>query len=204
LNDRIGTKLFGDNINIADDAQHALQAGSPFDGEGMRRKRVPVVENGVVKRVVYARATAQKMKNSEYSSKVGPIEATGHGFPLPNEMGEMPMNIVFGTAEKAQSVEEMIASTERGVLVTRLWYIREVDPYEKIVTGMTRDGTFLVENGRVRSGLRNFRFNQSLIAMLSKVEAISIPVRSSGEESFDMVVPAMKVGEFNFTEVTKF
>jgi predicted Zn-dependent protease len=98
----------------------------------------------------------------------------------------------------------MIASTERGVLVTRLWYIREVDPYEKIVTGMTRDGTFLVENGRVRSGLRNFRFNQSLIAMLSKVEAISIPVRSSGEESFDMVVPAMKVGEFNFTEVTKF
>ena len=204
LNDRIGTKLFGDNINIADDAQHALQAGSPFDGEGMRRKRVPLVENGVVKRVVYARATAQKMKNSEYSSKVGPIEATGHGFPLPNEMGEMPMNIVFGTAEKAQSVEEMIASTERGVLVTRLWYIREVDPYEKIVTGMTRDGTFLVEHGRVRSGLRNFRFNQSLIAMLSKVEAMSTPVRSSGEESFDMVVPAMKVGEFNFTEVTKF
>jgi predicted Zn-dependent protease len=204
LNDRIGTKLFGENINIADDSQHPLQAGSPFDGEGMRRKRVPLVENGVVKRVVYARATAQKMRNSEYAAKVGPIEATGHGFPLPNEMGEMPMNIVFGAAEKTQSVQEMIASTERGVLVTRLWYIREVDPYEKIVTGMTRDGTFLVENGQVRSGLRNFRFNQSLIAMLSNVEAMSVPVRGSGEESFDMVVPAMKVAEFNFTEVTKF
>jgi PmbA protein len=204
LNDRIGTKLFGENINICDDSAHPLQAGSPFDGEGMRRQRVPLVENGVVKRVVYARATAQKMKTSEYASKVGLIEPTGHGFPLPNEVGEMPMNIVFGAPENPRSVEEMIASTERGVLVTRLWYIREVDPYEKIVTGMTRDGTFLVENGKIQCGLRNFRFNQSLIAMLSNVEAMSAPVRASGEESFDMVVPAMKVREFNFTEATKF
>jgi predicted Zn-dependent protease len=144
------------------------------------------------------------MKNSEYSGKVGAIEATGHGFPLPNEVGEMPMNIVLGMPQNPRSVEQMIASTERGVLVTRLWYIREVDPYEKIVTGMTRDGTFLVENGKILGGLRNFRFNQSLISMLSNVEAMSVPVRSSGEESFDMVVPAMKVNEFNFTEVTKF
>ncbi len=204
LNDRIGTQLFGENINICDDVTHPLQAGSPFDGEGMRRQRVQLVENGVVKRVVYARATAQKMKNSEYAAKVGPIEPTGHGFPLPNEMGEMPMNIVFGAPGKPQHVEEMIASTERGILVTRLWYIREVDPYEKIVTGMTRDGTFLVENGKVQCGLRNFRFNESLISMLKKVEAMSTPVRASGEESFDMVVPAMKVKEFNFTEATKF
>jgi len=204
LNDRIGTQLFGENINICDDVTHPLQAGSPFDGEGMRRQRVQLVENGVVKRVVYARATAQKMKNSEYAGKVGPIEATGHGFPLPNEIGEMPMNIVFGAPEKPQSVEQMIASTERGVLVTRLWYIREVDPYEKIVTGMTRDGTFLVENGNVQCGLRNFRFNQSLISVLKNVEAMIAPVRASGEESFDMVVPAMKVKEFNFTEATKF
>jgi predicted Zn-dependent protease len=204
LNDRIGTKLFGENINICDDVAHPLQAGSPFDGEGMRRQRVQLVEKGVVKRVVYARATARKMKNSEYAGKVGPIAPTGHGFPLPNEMGEMPMNIVFGAPDKPRSVEEMIASTDRGVLVTRLWYIREVDPYEKIVTGMTRDGTFLVENGRIQCGLRNFRFNQSLISMLSNVEAMSAPVRASGEESFDMVVPAMKVKEFNFTEATKF
>ena len=204
LNDRIGTQLFGENINISDDAAHPLQAGAPFDGEGMRRQRVPLVENGVVKRVVYARATARKMKNSEYAGKVGPIGPTGHGFPLPNEMGEMPLNIVFGALENPRRIEEMIASTERGVLVTRLWYIREVDPYQKIVTGMTRDGSFLVENGQVQCGLRNFRFNESLISMLSKVEAMSAPVRACGEESFDMVVPAMKVKEFNFTETTKF
>jgi PmbA protein len=204
LNDRIGTQLFGENINICDDYAHPLQAGSPFDGEGMQRQRVQLVENGVVRRVVYARATAQKMKKSEHATRVGPIEATGHGFALPNEVGEMPTNIVFGGPASAQSVAQMIASTERGVLVTRLWYIREVDPYEKIVTGMTRDGTFLVENGKVKSGLRNFRFNQSLISMLSNVDAMSVPVRACGEESFDMVVPAMKVREFNFTEVTKF
>jgi len=204
LNERIGAKLFGENINIWDDAAHPLQAGSPFDGEGVRRGRVQLVENGVVKRLVYARATAAKMKKSEYASKVGLIEPTGHGFPLPNEMGEAPQNIVFGAPENPQSVEQMIASTERGLLVTRLWYIREVDPYEKILTGMTRDGTFLIENGKLQGGIRNLRFNQSLMAMLSNVEAMSVPVRSTGEESFDMVVPAMKVREFNFTGVTKF
>ena len=114
------------------------------------------------------------------------------------------MNIVFSATENPQSLEQMIASTERGVFVTRLWYIREVDPYEKIVTGMTRDGTFLVENGKIKSGIRNFRFNESLISMLSSVQEMSVPVRASGEESFDMVVPAMKVNDFNFTEVTKF
>jgi PmbA protein len=204
LTGRIGSKIFGENITIWDDVTHPLQNGSPFDGEGMRRLRVPLVENGTVKRVVYARGTAARMKNSEYKDKVGPIEPTGHGFPLPNEMGEMPLNIVFAAPENPQTLAQMIASTERGVLVTRLWYIREVDPYEKIVTGMTRDGTFLVEQGKVQKGLRNFRFNQSLIHMLSAVEAMSLPVRSCGEESFDMVVPAMKVRDFNFTEVTKF
>jgi predicted Zn-dependent protease len=102
------------------------------------------------------------------------------------------------------SIDRMVASTERGILVTRLWYIREVDPYEKILTGMTRDGTFYVEDGKIRYGVRNFRFNQSLIHMLSNVEAMGTPVRASGEESFDMVVPPMKIRDFNFTEVTKF
>ena len=204
LSGRIGSQLFGENVTIWDDVTHPLQTGSPFDGEGMRRLALPLVENGVVKRVVYARGTAARTENSEFKDKVGPIAATGHGFALPNEIGEMPLNIVFGAPQNPQSLAQMIASTERGVLVTRLWYIREVDPYEKIVTGMTRDGTFLVENGKVQRGLRNFRFNQSLIHMLSGVEAMSVPVRSCGEESFDMVVPAMKVHDFNFTEVTKF
>jgi len=204
LTGRIGSKLFGDNITIWDDVAHPLQSGSPFDGEGMQRQRVGLIENGVVKRVVYARATAERMKRSEHRDKVGPVEATGHGFALPNDMGEMPQNIVFAAPGDPQTVEQMIASTERGVLVTRLWYIREVEPYEKMLTGMTRDGTFYLENGRVQGGVRNFRFNESLIHMLSNVEAMSVPVRSCGEESFDMVVPAMKVREFNFTEVTRF
>lgn len=204
LNNRVGTQVFGQNINIWDDVAHPLQSGSPFDGEGMARQKVHLVENGVIKRLVYARATAVRMKQSERKDKVGPIQPTGHGFPLPNEIGEAPMNIVFGSSENPQTVEQMISSTELGILVTRLWYIREVDPYEKILTGMTRDGTFLIENGKIRHGVRNFRFNESLIHMLSNVEAMGTPVRASGEESFDMVVPAMQVREFNFTEVTKF
>jgi predicted Zn-dependent protease len=119
-------------------------------------------------------------------------------------MGEAPTNIVFVTPGGEQTVEQMIAGTERGILITRLWYIREVDPYEKILTGMTRDGTFLVEDGKVQHGIRNFRFNQSLIETLNNVEAMSHASRASGEEAFDMVVPAMKVRGFNFTEVTKF
>jgi predicted Zn-dependent protease len=204
LNNRIGQRIFGENINIWDDVAHPLQANVPFDGEGVCRQRVPLVENGRVKRLVYARGTAEKMKRSPFAATVGPIEPTGHGFPLPNEMGEAPMNIVFGKPASPQTVEQMIASTERGLLITRLWYIGDVDPYEKILTGMTRDGTFLIENGKLAGGVRNFRFNESLLHMLSNVEAQSRPVRACGEESFDMVVPAMKVRDFNFTEVTKF
>jgi predicted Zn-dependent protease len=204
LNNRVGTQLFGENVSISDDVRHPLQSGAPFDGEGVARQRVNLIENGVVKRLVYARGTAERMKSSEYKDKVGPIQATGQGFPIPNEMGEAPMNIVFGAPANSKTIDQMVASTERGILVTRLWYIREVDPYEKILTGMTRDGTFYIEDGKVRYGVRNFRFNESLIEMLSKVDQMGTPVRASGEESFDMVVPAMKVRDFNFTEVTKF
>ncbi len=206
LNNRLGSRVFGENITIYDDVYHPLQSGAPFDGEGVRRHRVQLVVKGAVKSLVYARSTAEKMKRSELAAQAGRIEPTGHGFPLPNEMGEAPMNIVFdsGPAASTQTVAQMVAGTERGLLVTRLWYIREVDPYEKILTGMTRDGTFLIENGMLKHGVRNFRFNQSLVHMLSSVEAMSAPVRTSGEESFDMVVPAMKVRDFNFTEVTRF
>lgn len=204
LNNRIGTRLFGENITIVDDVNHPLQSGTPFDGEGVRREKVELVGNGVIRNLVYARGTAAKMQKSEFAGKAGTIKVTGHGFPLPNEMGEAPMNVVFVTAGGEQTTEQMIAGCERGILITRLWYIREVDPYEKILTGMTRDGTFLIEGGKIKHGIRNFRFNQSLIEMLSGVEAMSKPVRASGEESFDMVVPAMKVRDFNFTEVTKF
>ena len=191
LKDRIGQRIFGENITIHDDAGHPLQSGAPFDGEGVPRKRLTLVERGVVREIAYSRQAVA----------LAGAAPTGHGFPLPNEFGEAPTNIVIAGGES--SLERMVASTERGILVTRLWYIREVDPYEKIFTGMTRDGTFLIEGGRVTAGVRNFRFNQGLIEMLSNVEALSAPVRASGEETYDMA-PAMKVREFNFTEVTRF
>jgi predicted Zn-dependent protease len=182
----------GPNITIWDDAYHPLQSGAPYDGEGMPRQKTLLVQNGVPRNLVYSRATAKQMK----------AKPTGHGFPLPNEYGEAPMNLVFAGGNA--TLDEMVRSTDRGILVTRLWYIREVDPYEKILTGMTRDGTFLVEGGRIAGGIRNFRFNQSVLEMLSKVELLTPSVRAAGEESFEMVVPAMKIREFNFSEVTKF
>lgn len=206
LNKRLGAKLFGDAITIHDDAYHPLQSGAQFDGEGVPRQRVPLVENGVIKNLVFSRRSSALAQHSDLKDQLASTAPTGHGFPLPNEMGDAPMNIVFSgpPAGQAKTVEQMVAATERGVLVTRLWYIREVEPYEKILTGMTRDGTFLVENGKVAGGILNFRFNQSLVEMLNNVLAMGTPVRASGEEAFDMVVPAMTVRDFNFTDVTKF
>jgi PmbA protein len=192
LTGRLGTRLFGENIHITDDVAHPLQAGVPFDGEGVPRRKLALVEAGVPRQVAYSRASAKRAG----------VPPTGHGFPLPNDVGEAPLNIVISGGDT--SIEKMIASTERAILVTRLWYIREVDPFEKIMTGMTRDGTFLIEDGKVSCGLKNFRFNQGIIELLNNVEAFSPAMRASGEEAFDMVVPAMKARDFNFTEVTRF
>ena len=175
-----------------DDVFHPLQSGAAYDGEGIPRQKILLIDNGVPKNLVYSRATAKKMKT-------GP---TGHGFALPNDMGEAPMNLVFGGGDS--SVDEMVRSSDRGILVTRVWYIRDVDPYEKVLTGMTRDGTFLVQDGKITGGIRNFRFNQGILEMLSNVEMLGPSVRAAGEESFEMVVPPMKVRNFNFSEVTKF
>jgi predicted Zn-dependent protease len=192
LNERIGEKLFGSNITIYDDVHFPLQSGTPFDGEGVPRRPLALVKAGVPSEVAYSRAAA---------AKAG-VDPTGHGFPLPNEHGEAPHNIVI--AGGSASLDELVQSTVHGILVTRLWYIREVEPFEKVMTGMTRDGTFLIRNGEIAAGLRNFRFNQSVVEMLRNVEALSASERATGEEAFDMVVPAMKVHNFQFTEVTRF
>jgi predicted Zn-dependent protease len=192
FNERMNKQVLGKSISIVDDVYHPLQLGAPFDGEGIPRQRVVLVDRGVPRNLVYSRASARSARQ----------KPTGHGFALPNEYGEAPMNLVFSGGKA--SLPEMVASTDRGLLVTRLWYIREVDPYEKIMTGMTRDGLFLVEKGRVTSAVRNFRFNQSILEMLRNVELLGPAVRATGEEAFEMVVPAMKVRDFHFSEVTKF
>lgn len=192
LSGRVGKAIFGKNITITDDAYHPLQLGAPFDGEGMPRQQVKLVDGGVVKNLVYSRRSAKQEGK----------RPTGHGFPLPNEYGEAPLNLVVAGGKT--SLEEMIASTERGFLVTRLWYIREVDPYEKIMTGMTRDGLFQIEKGKISRAARNFRFNQSVLEMLRNVECLGPARRATGEEAFEMVVPPMKIRNFHFSEVTKF
>ena len=192
LSGRLGKAIFGKYITITDDAYHHDQMGAPYDGEGMPRQRVLLVDGGVVKNLVYSRRSA----------KQAGTRTTGHGFALPNDYGEAPLNLVVAGGNT--SVEEMIASTDRGLLVTRFWYIREVDPYEKIMTGMTRDGLFLVEKGKIAQAARNFRFNQSVLEMLRNVEFLGPARRATGEEAFEMVVPPMKIREFHFSEVTKF
>ncbi len=205
LNGRLGTKMFGENISIADDVRHAEQPGPGFDGEGVARQGLTLVADGVVREVAMSRGTAARIRKADLAEKLANARPTGHGFGLPNEGGESAANIVFKVAQgEAKTVEEMIAATEHGLLVTRLWYIREVDAYEKILTGMTRDGTFVVENGRVGRGIRNFRFNQSVLQMLQQVLDLSDPVRACGEEAFAMVAPAMRVEGFQFTETTRF
>lgn len=189
---RVGQKVFGENITIEDDASHPLQAGAPFDGEGLARQRTKLVEAGTVKSLVYGRRSAKKFG----------VKPSGHGVSEPSPAGEYPVNLVVSGGQTP--VAEMIAGTERGLLLTRVWYIREVDPVTKILTGMTRDGTFLIEDGRVRCGVKNLRFNVSLIELLNNVLALGPSTRTAGEETFPSVVPAMKVAGFNFTSTTTF
>jgi predicted Zn-dependent protease len=192
LIDKVGEKVFGDNINITDDFTHPLQAGLPFDGEGMPRQIVNLVENGVLKNLVYGRKSAQFFG----------VECTGHSLAEPSLTGEMPLNLVVQGGPT--SIEEMITSTERGILLSRVWYVRMVDPTILLLTGMTRDGTFLIENGKITSGLKNMRFNISLIELLNNVVQLGPVVRAAGEEGFPAVIPPMKIADFNFTSATKF
>ena len=187
LRDKIGKRVFGENITISSDVYHPLHQETPFDAEGVPTKRVVLVERGVVKGLVYDRATAARKG----------VEPTGHGVDPRGAYGAHPRAIVVEGGE--DSIEEMISSTERGILVTRFHYENLVDPMNLIVTGMTRDGTFMVEGGEVKFPIKNFRFNVSLFDVLNKVEMLSEPVYASG-----MVVPAMKISEFNFTSGTEF
>jgi len=190
--DKLGKKIFGSNIHMYDDVYHPLQSGGPFDGEGLPKEKVSLIENGVLKNLVYSQSSAKRMNT----------RPTGHGFALPNSWGEAPTNLIFEGGHS--TIEDMIKSTDRGLLITRFWYIREVDPMHKIVTGMTRDGTFLVENGKIKHAVKNMRFNESLFHFLSNVVEMGPGVRASGEEGMDMVVPALKAMDFNFTSSTQY
>jgi predicted Zn-dependent protease len=178
---KTGDKIVDERVTIISDPMDPALLSQPFDGQGLPLGRQVWVENGVLKNLFYSRFWAQKQGK--------PVT----GFPTSVKM-------LGGSA----SVDEMIASTPRGVLVTRLWYLRQVDPRTILFTGLTRDGTFLVENGKISKSVRNFRFNESPLFMLNNVEMLGRPVRIAGAEGGgSMAMPALKVRDFNFTSLSE-
>jgi PmbA protein len=187
MSGKIGQSVTGKNVSIRDDYAHPLHLGLPFDFEGAPRHPVTLIENGIAKDVVYDSYYAAKLKHAN----------TGHALPAPNPDGPMPLNIVV--APGARSLEQIIAGVEKGVLVTRTWYIRLVDQKQTIITGMTRDGLFLIQDGKVEHGLKNMRFNESIVGALGRCELASELVRSESH-----VLPAACIDGFHFTSGTAF
>lgn len=178
---KIGEKIMDERVTLFSDPADPELLGTPFDGEGFPLDRRVWVENGVLKQLAYNRFWAQKQGK----------QPTG---------GPNTVKMVGRTT----SVEDMIKSTERGVLVTRLWYLRQVDPRTVLFTGLTRDGTFLIEGGKIARSVRNFRFNESPLFMLNNLEALGSTRRLAGtEQGGDIVMPALKVRDFNFTSLSE-
>lgn len=177
---KIGEKIVDERVTIFSDPQDPQLLGQPFDGQGLPLARQVWVENGVLKQLVYSRFWAQKQ-----------------GKPITG--GPSTFKMQGGTT----SLEDMIKSTERGVLVTRLWYLRPVDPRTIMFTGLTRDGTFLVENGKITKSIKNFRFNESPLFLLNNIQALGPALRLAGtEQGGPIVVPAIKAKDFNFTSLS--
>jgi predicted Zn-dependent protease len=187
LSGKLGEKVMGENITLRDDPFHPLHRGSPFDSEGMPTLPTTIIERGVARSAVYDRQTAAKEGR----------ESTGHGLPVPNTYGPMARHLVLEGGEG--SVEDLIRRVDRGLLVTRVWYTNVVDPKSVTLTGMTRDGLFAIEKGKLTHAVRNFRFNQSVVQMLNQVEAKSSVVCSGG-----VVCPGLLVRDFHMSSGTEF
>ena len=194
LSGRIGEAITGTDVTIVDDAFDPRSLGRPFDYEGTPRRRLTLIEKGIARAVVHDRRTARKAG----------VESTGHACMPPAVDGPLPYDLVLATGP--HTLDELIAGTERGILVTRFFYNRVVDARRTIVTGMTRDGTFLIERGCVTRGVRNLRFNESVLEVLARAEAIgreAEPTRFAYSGN-GVVVPALRVRDFAFTGVTRF
>ena len=163
----------------------------PFDFEAQPTQRLTLIANGVAKNIVTDSYWAHKLNRPN----------TGHALPAPNAYGPQASHLVVSPGSKP--VNELIAETKRGLLITRLWYVRTVDQKKAIVTGMTRDGTFLIEDGEVAGGVRNMRFNHSIIEALRNCEFGNALYRT-GSYSYSVVVPAIKIEGFKFSSGTDF
>jgi predicted Zn-dependent protease len=194
LNKRMGKKVTGESIDITENAFDPRSLGIPFDFEGVPKQQVKLIEGGVAKSLVYDTVTARK----------DGVQSTGHALTPPNPEGPLPFDLVLSPGES--SLDELIAATENGILVTRFWYNRVVDPRNTVITGMTRDGTFLIEKGKVTKGIKNLRFNESVLDVLARAAKIGMPaIPTVFDYTYNCVVaPPLQVRDFNFTGVTEF
>jgi predicted Zn-dependent protease len=195
LSGRMGEKILGENVILEDDVYHPLQIGPAFDGEGYPKSKLTLVENGVLRSLASSRISAHRYQDAS---------PTGHELPLPNPLGETPTNFVIRGKGPTKTSEELVGELDKGLLLTRLWYIREVEPRTKTLTGMTRDGTFLVENGEIKRPVKNLRFNQSLLELFSNIEKFTNPVRNLTGAGEAMLQPGVLAKDFNFTSVSPF
>jgi len=171
---RLGEKLVSEQVTIRTDPMNPEVPSAPAGGDGLPRRPMTFIENGVVKQLIHDRTWAAR-KGVE---------------PTPQ-----PGNMIM--AGGSGSVEDLIRSTTRGVLVTRFWYIRSVDPQTALVTGLTRDGTFYIENGKIAYAIKNFRFNESPIIMLNNIDALGTPVRQNGN-----LLPPIRARDFTFSSLS--
>ncbi|MEP0814290.1 MAG: TldD/PmbA family protein [bacterium] len=182
---RLGEKITGENITIVDDAADPRTFGLPFDFEGMPRQRLTIIEHGIARGVAHSRKTASKSGALPTGHSVGP-------------WGAYPTNLILSPGDSSR--DEMIKATERGILVSRFHYSNVVDPKKTVYTGLTRDGTFLIENGEIACGLTNFRWTQNALEALEKADMISAEQRfNSAFFGGGAVVPAIRTHEFNFS-----
>jgi PmbA protein len=190
MSGRIGEKITGEEITILDDASHPETAGFRFDAEGVPSQKVMLIERGVARNVVYDSYYAHRENRT----------STGHALKQPNPYGPYARNLVF--AAGSQTKAEMLESMDRGILVTRLWYTRIVDPDKTLVTGMTRDGTFLVENGKIARGIKNLRYTVNILEAFANAAKISDeqhPQWMTGS-----LAPSVLIKDFNFTGRTEY
>ena len=192
LSEKVGEQLFSPLISIADDAANPETLGLTFDFEGMPRLRTPLAEMGVVR---------EPVTDSYWAAKLG-MRNSGHALPAPNAYGPMPMNLEI-TAGDAR-IEDMISAVKRGVYVTRFHYVNVEDPVRAVLTGMTRDGTFLIEDGRLTRPVKNLRFTQSAVEALCAVEAVGSKRALIGpEEGGANLAPALLLSRWEFTGQTR-
>ncbi len=177
---KLGEQVYDPRVNISADPWHPDAPVMPWDDEGLPREAMPIIQDGKIANLNYSRYWAQQQGR----------RATGR-----------PGNLIMAGGDA--STADLVAGTERGILVTRTWYIRMVDPQTVLLTGLTRDGTFYIENGRIAHPVKNFRFNESPVIMLNNIDELGRPIRVAGDESsFVMMLPPMRLRDFTFTSLS--